>query len=165
MSSPTLFRTEAISKLSEIVENVKSIATEALELVQSSRVKYDLSQNSGGWIGSVSFVQEKIGVLVILSIGHTSNDLLEMTQLNAALNDLALPIELNTSLEVYKIIESGHARYHLGDLKDITLCLYRNENGLRLRLTNESMYNSTGFCIYGLIPDATLNIETEEINN
>ena len=36
MSNPTLVRTEAITKLSETVDNVKSIAQQALELAQNA---------------------------------------------------------------------------------------------------------------------------------
>ena len=148
--------------------NGQAIKTATAANAQSSLVKYKLIEISeatnGEWIGSINFVQDQLGVFVILSVGiptntaHTTNDSLE-----AAISNIPLPISLNTRLEVYKLIKANIA-YIIGCGGDgMYLELYNDEdNGLRLRIQNLSDYiGGVGFCIRGFIPGAYLHTEDQ----
>ena len=164
MSNPTLFRTEAISKLSEAVKNIRS-TQQTLQSSSPVRSKvYDITNyttNYDFWIGSVKLVQDQLGVFVILSVGNTSDKSGNGEGLKNALEGIPLSISLNTESEVYTLVNMG-SPYRIGCDRKLDLILLNIGGSLRLSLLYDTSVVSYGLystCIYGLIPDATLNEE------
>ena len=161
MSNPTLFRTEAISKLSEAVKNIRS-TQQTLQSSSSVRSKtYNITTAHDFWIGSVKYVQDQLGVFVILSVGNTSDKGGNGDTLQEALESILLPISLNTESEVYTLVNMSSS-YRIGCDHKLELRLLRIDDSLRLSLAYDLSavsYGLHGTCIYGLIPDATLNEE------
>ena len=162
MNNPTLFRTEAISKLSEAVKNIRSTQ----QTLQSSSVRsksYNITTPHDFWIGSVKYVQDQLGVFVILSVGNTSDKGGNGDTLQEALEALPLPISLNTESEAYTLAVNLGSHYKIGCDRYLDLILLRiNDSDLRLSLEYDHSVESYGLhstCIYGLIPGATLNEE------
>ena len=162
MSNPTLFRTEAISKLSEAVKNIRSTQ----QTLQSSPViskSYQFGENDF-WNGSVNLIQDKLGVFVIVSLGGKYERGNYFTTLRDTLNTIRPPILLNTESEVYRFC-NAESKYYIGQSGDFKLYIYRDlDNTLKLTVECDNVsntYDKFGFCIYGLIPNATLNIEEE----
>ena len=165
MNTPTLFRTEAISKLSEAVKNIQSTQ----QTLQSAPVRskvYPISTND--WYGSLKLVQDQLGVFVILSFGNNDVRNAYIGDIEIALGDLALPISLNPESDVYRMVKEHGRVYIIGtDGLVVLRVANRDDGGLGISLlyNAEASYEGHCTCIYGLIPDATLNIETEEINH
>ena len=166
MSNPTLFRTEAISKLSEAVKNIRS-TQQTLQSSSPVRSKvYDITNyttNYDFWIGSVKLVQDQLGVFVILNVGNISDKGGNGQALKNALESILLPISLNTESEVYELVVNLGSRYRIGCDHKLELRLLRiGDSDLRLSLAYDISVESYGLhstCIYGLIPDAILNEE------
>ena len=162
MSNPTLFRTEAISKLSEAVKNIRS-TQQTLQSSSPVRSKtYNITTAHDFWIGSVKFVQDQLGVFVILNVGNTSDKGGNGDTLQEALESIPLPISLNTESEVYELVVNLGSPYRIGCDRRLDLTLLNIDDSLRLSLeydTSIESYSLHGTCIYGLIPDATLNEE------
>ena len=162
MSNPTLFRTEAISKLSEAVKNIRS-TQQTLQSSSPVRSKtYNITTAHDFWIGSVKFVQDQLGVFVILNVGNTSDKGGNGDTLQEALESIPLPISLNTESEVYELVVNLGSPYRIGCDRRLDLTLTNIAGSLRLSLaydTSIESYGLHGTCIYGLIPDATLNTE------
>ena len=158
------------SNLKLLETNGGKIKTSTAASVQSSSVRYkliDISEATNGeWIGSINFVQDQLGVFVILSVGTPSAERTSTESLENAVKAITLPISLNTTLEVYKLIKVNIA-YEIGRTMDgLSLELYNDSNnGLRLRLNGGTSYlGGFGFCIHGLIPGAYLHTEDTRIN-
>ena len=153
------------SNLKQLETNGGKIKTSTAASVQSSSVRYKFyklgDSTSGDWYGSVNFVQDQLGVFVILSVGHTNSTTIETTTLANMLNNIALPISLNTTLEVYKLLKGGASFYEIGNCNggEISIRLVSGDNGLRLQLKSTSSFSKHGFCIHGLIPGAYLHTE------
>ena len=166
MSSPTLFRTEAISKLSEAVKNIR-YTQQTLQSSSPVRSKvYDITNYTTSydfWIGSVKLVQDQLGVFVILNVGNISDKGGNGNGLKNALESILLPISLNTESEVYELVVNTGSYYRIGCNRYLDLILLRiGDSDLRLSLAYDTSVESYGLystCIYGLIPDATLNTE------
>ena len=133
--------------------------------IQSPLVKYrlyDLTDVSGGdWYGSVNFVQDQLGVFVILSVG-TVIRAISIDRLNEILDAIPLPISLNTRLEVYTLVQLHKLPYTLGiDNRTRLVLQYFEEVGLRLHLVGDTDTSYQGYCtcIRGLIPGAYLHNE------
>ena len=160
MSNPTLFRTEAISKLSEAVKNIRS-TQQTLQSSSSVRSKvYEIS--AACWYGSLKLVQDQLGVFVILSFGNNGSKNAYIGDVEIALGDLAaLPISLNPESEVYQMVMEHGRLYIIGTDGLLVLRLAnRDDGGLGLSMyAAEASYEGYCACIYGLIPDATLNEE------
>ena len=152
------------SNLKLLETNGGKIKTSTAASVQSSSVRYkliDISEATNGeWIGSINFVQDQLGVFVILSVGTPSAERTSTESLENAVKAITLPISLNTTLEVYKLIK-GNKSYEIGRGVDVSLRLYNDTtNGLRLQLSsNTASSSNVGFCIHGLIPGAYLHTE------
>ena len=164
MSAPTLFRTEAISKLSEAVKNIRS-TQQTLQSSAPVRSKvYDITNyttNYDFWIGSVKLVQDQLGVFVILTVGNADDKSGDAGALQEPLESIPLPISLNTESEVYTLVNMG-SPYRIGCDRKLDLILLNIGGSLRLSLLYDTSVESYGLhstCIYGLIPDATLNEE------
>ena len=90
-----------------------------------------------------------------------------MVDVSNRIDDIHLPISFNTRLEVYRHLKGiDHAAwYAIGSTGNFTLVLWKsNQEEFRLGLdgpeiSDVDMITAHGFCIHGLIPDATLNEE------
>ena len=161
------------SNLKQLETNGGKLKATSAATVQSSLVKYKLIDLSdAGWVGSVNFIQDQLGVFVILSVGVESDE--ANAYYGSLTNDLSnvfVPVSLNTQLEVYKIIKGGGS-YYLGAAGEWVLTLYEEpeyNRGLRLRILPSDQtrhdnpnFNAFGFCIHGLIPGAYLHTEDQK---
>ena len=160
MSNPTLFRTEAISKLSEAVKNIRS-TQQTLQSSAPVRSKvYPISDVD--WYGSLKLVQDQLGVFVILSFGNNGAKSSNIDTVYAILNDLTLPISLNPESDVCQMVKEHGREYLIGVDFEVGLKVVNKGDaglGLILGYTPDTNYEGYCTCIYGLIPDATLNEE------
>ena len=160
MSNPTLFRTEAISKLSEAVKNIRS-TQQTLQSSSPLRSKvYPITTYD--WYGSLKLVQDQLGVFVILSFGNNGSKFSNIAEVQIALDPLTLPITLNPESDVYQMVKE-HSQHYLIGSDGVVGCQVAKSGdvGLRIILSfiEERSYEGYCTCIYGLIPDATLNEE------
>ena len=149
------------SNLKQLESNGGKLKATSAASVQSSLVRYKLYNiNSTYWTGSVNFVQDQLGVFVILSIGN-SNISATIQELSAVLENIVLPISLNTRLEVYTFINQFKNKYIIGSDNRINLVLQKLEGErLKLALTgDQDTYSNHCTCIRGLIPGAYLHTE------
>ena len=160
------------SNLKQLESNGGKLKATSAASVQSSLVRYklyDLSNaTNGDWIGSVNFVQDQLGVFVILSVG-TVIRAMNITNLNDVLTRILLPISLNTRLEVHTLVNQHKLQYTIGVDNRTRLVLQNiNEVGLRLQILGDgtdNTYQGYATCIRGLIPGAYLHTEDTTIIN
>ena len=162
------------SNLKQLETNGGKLKATSAATVQSSLVKYKFIEigREDMWFGSINFVQDQLGVFVILSIGFRDYDSpISLPYVDAFLKGIHLPISLNTRLEVYKhlnknVYDDGSIkRYTIGSSGTIRLMLEHDTDApLCLTLRYEDMstdldFRNNGFCIHGLIPGAYLHTE------
>ena len=159
------------SNLKQLESNGGKLKTTSAGSVQSSLVKYKLVDLGGGsWNGSVNFIQDQLGVFVVLSVGTDGDSEARYGSLSNGLSNVFIPVSLNTQLEVYKLIKA-RGKYVLGVNGEWTLSLYEDHDynrGLRLELlpdrqtiVDNKKFEHFGFCIHGLIPGAYLHTEDQ----
>ena len=166
------------SNLKQLETNGGKLKATSAATVQSSLVKYKFIELNDPnldslWIGSINFVQDQLGVFVILSIGFPRGDGSVPTILSyvdGRLGRIHLPISLNTRLEVYKHLKNVDDEdclyYIIGSAGNIALALKKDREGnIILNIDYyiapdiEPNLQGQGFCIHGLIPGAYLHTE------
>ena len=144
--------------------NGQAIKTDTAVSVQPSQVRYKFYEigSESLWFGSINFVQDQLGVFVILSVGTKKDGSVYASILRDTINTVKPPISLITRLEVYHFYNND-VKYVIGQSGHFTLYLYKDANdGLRLSIDTDDggvYYEKMSFCIRGFIPGAYLHTE------